>query len=58
MVLIGGASINEYGQNEGGQPGDQTGKEVYIQPFYVHSKGWNIIRAKDKVVRQKCCIRY
>lgn len=53
MVLIGGASINEYGQNEGGQPGDQTGKEVYIQPFYVHPKGWNLIRAKDKVVRQK-----
>ena len=53
MVYIGGASINEFGQNEGGKAGDQNGKECYIQPFYNHPKGWVIIRAKDKVTREK-----
>lgn len=53
MVFIGGASINEYGKGEGGQPGDQTGKEVYIQPWYLHKKGWIVIRAKSDKMRAK-----
>lgn len=48
MVYIGGASINEYGTGEGGKYGDQNGEECYIQPWYLHHKGWVIIRAKDK----------
>ena len=52
-VLIGGASINEFGQKEGGKPGDQNKKEVYIQDWYLHSKGWVIIRAKNVRVRAK-----
>lgn len=46
-VLIGGASINEFGQKEGGKPGDQNKKEVLMQDWYLHSKGWIIIRPKS-----------
>ena len=49
-TIIGSARIDEKGQLSGGQAGDQTGKEVSTQEFYVHSKGWNIIRAKDKTI--------
>lgn len=52
-VLIGGASINEFGTLEGGKPGDQTGKEVYVQDWYLHSKGWVVIRAKNPTMRLK-----
>lgn len=51
-VLIGGASINEFGQLEGGKPGDQNKKEVLIQDWYLHSKGWTIIRAKSVKIRE------
>jgi len=50
MVLIGSARINEYGTLEGGKAGDQNGKEVAIEPWYLHSKGWYVIRAKDRSV--------
>ena len=53
MVYIGGASISETGKPEGNKAGDQTGKEVYVQPWYRHVKGWIIIRAKDKAVSKK-----
>lgn len=53
MVLIGGASINEFGTEEGGQAGDQNGKEVYIQDWYPHKKGWVVIRAKSAEMRRK-----
>lgn len=52
-VLIGSACINEFGQKEGGQPGDQNKKEVCTEPWYLHGKGWYIIRAKSPVVRNK-----
>lgn len=50
-VLIGSARINENGQLEGGKPGDQTGKEVCTEKWYLHSKGWTVIRAKDPKTR-------
>ena len=53
MVYIGGASINEYGTGEGGAYGDQNGEECYIQPWYLHRKGWTVIRAKSEHMRQK-----
>ena len=53
MVYIGGASINEYGTGEGGKPGDQNGEECYIQPWYLHRKGWTVIRAKSQQMREK-----
>lgn len=53
-VIIGSARIDERGKASGGAAGDQkqtavpdyTG-EVSMQNFYVHSQGWNILRAKD-----------
>lgn len=46
-VMIGHASIDENGKARGGKAGDQTGREVYIRPWYNH--GWNkVIRPKDE----------
>lgn len=44
---------NEKGSYTGGTKGDQTGKEILIQEWYLHSKGWIVIRAKDPEVREK-----
>lgn len=52
-VLIGSARGNEFGKANGGKPGDQTLKEVSTQNWYLHSKGWIVIRAKDPEVRKK-----
>ncbi len=52
-VLLGSASINELGQLEGGKLGDQNGKEVLIQNWYLHNKGWVVIRATSPEVRKK-----
>lgn len=53
-VLIGSARLDERNKAHGGAAGDQKQTsapdyrgEVSIQNFYVHSKGWNVIRAKD-----------
>ena len=35
------ASINEFGEVTGGQTGDQTGREIYICPYYNYSYGWD-----------------
>ncbi len=51
-VLIGSARINEKGSTNGGAAGDQTGGEVSTQAWYLHSKGWIVIRAKDPAVRE------
>ncbi len=45
-VKIGSARINENGTVSGGKAGDQTKQEVSTQNWYLHSKGWNVIRAK------------
>lgn len=45
-IMIGSARINENGKVSGGKAGDQTGKEVSIQPFYQHTKGWICLRPK------------
>lgn len=52
-VRIGSARINEKGGINGGVAGDQTGGEVSTQAWYLHSKGWIVIRAKDAVAREK-----
>lgn len=46
-VKIGSARIDENGHAMGGKPGDQTGKEVSTQNWYLHSKGWRVFRAKS-----------
>lgn len=52
MVYFGSARIDENGNASGGAAGDQTGKEVSTQPYYMHSKGWNVLRAKEPQVRE------
>jgi hypothetical protein len=52
-VKIGHASIDERGKISGGKAGDQTGKEVCTRNFYMHAKGWNVLRAKDEAVAEK-----
>lgn len=46
-VKLGHARINEKGTVKGGKKGDQTGKEVCERTYYVHKKGWVVIRPKD-----------
>lgn len=57
MTTIGSARIDERGKASGGKPGDQKQKtspdykgEVSMQNFYVSSKGWYILRAKNPEV--------
>lgn len=52
-VIIGSARQDERGRYSGGKAGDQTGREVSTQNFYNHSKGWNVLRAKDNKVAEK-----
>lgn len=52
-VKIGSARIDENGKIAGGKAGDQTGAELSIQDYYLHSKGWYVLRAKDAAVAEK-----
>ena len=52
-VYIGSARIDERGRASGGQAGDQTGKEVSTQNWYLHSKGWVVLRPKDGAKAKK-----
>lgn len=52
-VMVGSARIDERGKLSGGQAGDQTTKEVAYQNWYLHKKGWTLIRAKDSNVANK-----
>lgn len=52
-VYVGNAVCDENGNARGGQPGDQTGRELRIQPWYLNKKGWRVFRAKDSEVAKK-----
>ena len=60
-IVIGSARIAENGKTTGGTVGDQKQKsstndtigEVSMQNFYVHAKGWYILRPKDTVIANK-----
>lgn len=52
-VYIGNAVGDEHGKANGGEPGDQTGKELRIQPWYLNKKGWRVFRPKSYEVAQK-----
>ncbi len=52
-VKIGSARIDENGKAHGGKAGDQTGKEVSTQNWYLNSKGWRVFRAKNPSVAEK-----
>ncbi|MCQ2076889.1 MAG: LysM peptidoglycan-binding domain-containing protein [Bacteroidaceae bacterium] len=55
-IKLGSARGDENGRASGGKAGDQTKKEVSEQSFYMHSKGWHILRAKNKDVAQKLAV--
>ncbi len=52
-VKIGSARIDENGRAYNGKAGDQTGKEVSTQNWYLSSKGWRVYRAKNPAVAEK-----
>ena len=52
-VIIGSARIDENGHIHSGSAGDQTGREVATQSFYVHKKGWYVLRAKSAEIANK-----
>lgn len=51
-VLIGSARMGSNGKTTGDAAGDQTGKEVSTQNWYLHAKGWYVYRAKDSKLRE------
>lgn len=46
-MYIGHASIDEHGNIAGGAAGDQNAKEVCKRTYYMHSKGWYLLRPKS-----------
>ena len=52
-VKIGSARIDERGRTHGGKAGNQTGKELSIQNWYRHSKGWRVLRCTDTSKAEK-----
>ena len=52
-ATFGSARIDENGHISGGKRGDQTGREVMTEPYYLHSSGWICYRAKDKDTARK-----
>ena len=60
-IIIGSARSDERGKLSGGKAGDQKQKaaedysgEVSMQNFYLHKKGWYIMRFKDAVYAEEC----
>ena len=52
-VYIGNAVGDEHGQASGGEAGNQNGKELRTQPWYLNKKGWIVLRPKDSAVAKK-----
>ena len=55
-VIIGSARQDENGKAYGGQAGNQSGREISTQNWYLHPKGWRVLRAKDAGVGQRLAI--
>lgn len=53
MGKIGHARGDENGNIVGGKAGDQTKNEVSITEWYLHKKGWDVLRAKNAKVAEK-----
>lgn len=45
-LIVGSARIDENGKISGGALGDNSGNEVSTQAYYLHSKGWYVLRPK------------
>ena len=52
-VTIAHARHDEHNKIVGGSAGDQTGGEVAITNWYLHSKGWVVLRCKNATKREK-----
>jgi hypothetical protein len=52
-LIIGSARHDENGRYSGGRDGDQDKTEVSTQTYYVHSKGWYVIRPKSIEIANK-----
>jgi len=52
-TIIGSARIDEHGNAAGGAAGDQTGREVCTENYYVHAYGWYCTRAKDPAAAER-----
>ena len=52
-VKVGSARSDENKSAHSGKAGDQTGREVSTQNWYLHSKGWRVFRAKDPAKAEK-----
>ena len=52
-IYIGNAVSDEHGKASGGEAGDQTRKEVEVQPWYANKKGWVVLRPKDPSIAEK-----
>lgn len=46
-LIVGSARIDENGNLKNGKSGDQTGGEVSTQAYYMHKKGWYVMRPKS-----------
>ncbi|MBP5443636.1 MAG: hypothetical protein J6Y60_10365 [Treponema sp.] len=57
ITRISSARIDERGKLVGGKAGDQTGREVSEQNFYLHSKGWFVLRPKSEEHAEKIAER-
>lgn len=54
MAVLIGSARSSYGNTT---PGDQhSGLEVSTQNWYLHSKGWYVLRAKDAAAREKIAV--
>ena len=54
MAVLIGSARSSYGNTS---PGDQNGgREVSTEKYYVHSKGWVVLRAKDPEAREKIAV--
>ena len=54
MAVMIGSARSSYGNTS---PGDQNGgREVSREKYYLHSKGWYVIRAKDAAAREKIAL--
>ena len=55
-VRIGHARVDERGKATGGSAGDQTGNEVVTSNWYLHKKGWYLLRCTDPDRREKIAV--